>query len=71
LRRGRDDPDDPDDLARQVLLSGVLESGRRVDNRVRFVGIEASLNSIELLMSAKSAVTVLRSPSNPSAVRRP
>ena len=35
----------------------------RIDNRARFFGIEILLSSVEPLMSANSAVTVLRSPS--------
>src|ERR1700674_2250386 len=34
----------------------------RVNDRTRLFGIESSINSVEPLMSANSAVTVLRSP---------
>jgi hypothetical protein len=39
------------------------QSQRRIDDRPRLLVVEASISSVEPLMSANSAVTVLRSPS--------
>ena len=47
-----------------VTLSRVdHELERRIDNRARLFGVEISINSVEPVISANSAVTVLRSPS--------
>jgi hypothetical protein len=47
-----------------VTLSRVdRELERRIDNRARLFGVEISINSVEPVISANSAVTVLRSPS--------